>query len=301
MVFLWFKGRRGTGRRQPGGRRAALACLLVVSATGCGNTSVSTPVDWWHDLQGGVIAARRPAPPGADLPYPHMGPIPEKPAEPDKAARAALLDQLASERDNTQRAAARNPIAVLPPPPPPPPKPEATGDQTANASLPAAEAAPPPPAPKQVAPPSDGKVIIAGSGEDESDLPPIAEAPPPPATFEGVAAEPMPTPPPPPAPRALEGSGGEHVLFPTGQATLAATQLPTLKEVASHRHGQTITIEGHGEAVSDTPEGQAAAIALGLKRAEVIADALVAQHVPQSALRLGADAFGRGASVRVGS
>jgi outer membrane protein OmpA-like peptidoglycan-associated protein len=283
--------------------------MLYLALAGCQNTPAHAPIDWWHDAQGGIIAKDRPPPPGADQPYPTMGPIPDKPVLPDKTARAALLDQLAMERDRAQRLAAYTPITLIPPPPPPAaPKPAAPDDQTANASLPAAEAPPPPasPAPAkqrafdaQVAGPA-GPVIIAGNGADETGLPPIPDAPPAPATFEGVLAEPAPTPPPPVPDRLPQASRGAAILFPTGQAILAPSQMPTLKDVANHRKNHLVEIDGYGEASADTPEAQEAAIALGLKRAQIVAEALTSQqHVPETAIRLNANAFGRGADIRI--
>ncbi len=308
MFFLCTQGRRGQWRRQAG-PGAALAFLCTALTAGCGPTGTGTPVDWWHDLQGGVIASSRPPPPGADLPYPTIGPIPDKPTPPDKATREHLLDQLATERDMTQRVAARNPIVVLPPPPvPPPAKPVGPDDETANASLPAAEAAPvtPPPAtPAAAAPASDsagpaGPMVVAGEGVPMTGLPDIPDQPPAPATFEGVPAEPLPTPPPPVPPRLPQALRGDDVLFPTGQATLEPSQMETLKAASAKRKKGMIEITGYGEAVADTPAAQEAAIGLALSRAQAVADALVTrQHVPQTAIRINADAFGRGASIRV--
>jgi outer membrane protein OmpA-like peptidoglycan-associated protein len=302
MFFLYAETSGGVGRRQPA-RRAGLGIALLVLA-GCQNSPAHLPVDWWHDLQGGEIAADRPPPPGADQPYPTMGPIPPKPDLPPSGTRSALLDQLAMERDQAQRLAARNPIAVVPPPPPPAPAPEkpaSPDDQTANASLPAAEA-PPPPRPKPAPAPAmpTGPVEIAGSGADETGLPPIPSAPPAPATFEGIPAEPAPTPKPPAPSRLPQTMRGASVLFASGQAVLALSQMPTLKDVAAHRKTHAIEITGYGEAASDTPAAQEAAIDLGLARAQAIAAALVAkQHVPSEALRLSAAAFGRDADVRI--
>jgi outer membrane protein OmpA-like peptidoglycan-associated protein len=92
---------------------------------------------------------------------------------------------------------------------------------------------------------------------------------------------------------------GTTLVFGNGDAVLPPSQIQALKDFLTHRKHETIEIIGLGEAASDTPDGQAAAIALGLARADAVAQALTAQHVPQSALRLGANAFGRGAVIRL--
>jgi outer membrane protein OmpA-like peptidoglycan-associated protein len=279
-----------------------LLCLILA---GCGDP-LRQPVDLFHNLEGGQIAAQRPPPPGAGLPYPKLGSVPaQKPVMPDKAYRFSLEAQLESERDRTERIAADTPIVVLPPPAPAPPAPApAAGQAGANATMPAADAATPA-APKPAAaraapvaqdqgPQEPAHLQIAGMPDVPAGLPDIPAAPPAPATFEGVAAEPA------PSVRIIPVStltppAGTAVYFTHGSEVLPPSQTEVLKGVAARRGNQTIDIIGQGDADSDTPEGQEAAIALGLKRAGAVARALQALHVPQSALRLGADAFGRGA------
>jgi outer membrane protein OmpA-like peptidoglycan-associated protein len=298
--------------------RVALVMTIVLplGLSGCGgNNPVLTPVGWWHDLQGGAIAADRPPPPGADLPYPKIYTIPPKPVLPSASYRETVETQLAQERDDTERLAAHSPIVVQPAPPPPPPAPAAGSaagaapaaePAAANATIPAADA--PPPAPPSAAAPAaapDGgpapgtPVTIAGLPGDESNLPSVPDAPPPPATFEGIPAEPAPTPPPPLPAHLAPAAQGKPVFFKPGDAVLDSSQAPTVKDAASHRGKGTIEVEGHGDARSDTPAGQEAALDLGLKRAQVIAKALEAQHVPPDAIRISATAFGRGASLHV--
>jgi outer membrane protein OmpA-like peptidoglycan-associated protein len=291
-----------------------------ISLGGCGGQNpVMTPVGWWHDLSGGAIAANRPPPPGADLPYPKIYTIPPKPVLPSTSYRQTIETQLAQERDDAQRLAARTPIVVVPPPPPPVavPPPAANADASgtaaaANATIPAADAPPPPPpvpAPAQpVAVAPDGgpalnsPLVITGAAPDAASLPAIPDAPPPPATFEGVPAEPAPTPPPPLPPHVPPAAQGAQVFFRPDDAVLDSSQTETIKDAASHR-GKTgvIEVEGHGDAQSDTPAGQETALALALKRAQVIAKALEAQRVPPAAIRISATAFGRGASLRLAS
>ncbi|MDQ2802201.1 MAG: hypothetical protein M3Y41_05760, partial [Pseudomonadota bacterium] len=64
--------------------RAGLASALLLLA-GCGGVermydsqlTTATPVDWWHQLEGGTIAEQRPPPPGLGQPYPNLDQVPE--------------------------------------------------------------------------------------------------------------------------------------------------------------------------------------------------------------------------------
>jgi outer membrane protein OmpA-like peptidoglycan-associated protein len=280
----------------------------LLALFGCGTSHpVETPVEWWHHLQGGAIAQSRPPPPGADLPYPRVFSIPKKPTIPSSAFRQTVQTELTQDRDNTERLVARTPIDLSVVPAPPPPKPAAAPassvpppEDTANATLPAADPLPPP-APSPAGGPAPGpQVIMIGTPPDESGLPTIPDSPPPPPTFESVAAQPAPTPPPPLPTSAPLAPDTTRVLFATGDATLAPSQKDSLGDVADHR-GKTgsIAIEGHGEATSDTPGAQQQAVELGLKRAQAIATALIHDHkIPPDKILLSATAFGRDATVK---
>jgi outer membrane protein OmpA-like peptidoglycan-associated protein len=275
--------------------------LAALGLAACAHDPLDTPVNWWHDLVGGQIAASRPPPPGADLPYPHLGTIPKKPEVPSASFRETVQTRLTEQRDDTERLAARTPIVLPAQSVPPPPKPlgEPPAD-TANASLPGADAPPPKPAPAPTAAePAAGTVIIAGTPLGSGDGPPIPEAPPAPPTFEGVPAQPAPTPPPPLPVHTPLKLAGDLVLFAPGDAVLDPSQTETLKDVAERRaHGQ-IAIEGHGETQADSPAAQEAALALGLKRAQAIAGKLASLKVPKDKMQLSATAFGRDASLRL--
>jgi outer membrane protein OmpA-like peptidoglycan-associated protein len=292
-----------------------LACGSVL---GCSDP-LSKPVDLFHNLEGGEIAAQRPPPPGAGAPYPHVGLVPARPAMTDPAFRNALQNELSTERDQKELMAADLPMEKLPPPPAPPAaqaappesaqappaSPAATGQSASNAppaeadatnaTIPAAEPAPsaapalaaPPP------PPQDAALQIVGDPVDTPGLPLVPDAPPPPATFEGSPAQPAPSPR--VLPAHLPAPTGTAVYFAQGSDTLTPSQMQTLRDIASHRKTQTILITGRGEADSDTPGGQEAAIDLALHRAKAIADAFAAMHTPQSAMRIAARPFGRGA------
>jgi outer membrane protein OmpA-like peptidoglycan-associated protein len=283
-----------------------LTLAVAPCVAGCDSNPALTPVQWFHDLQGGEIAATRPPPPGADMPYPHLGTIPPKPTLPTPAFRQTVQTELMQDRDTTERAAARTPIdfADLPAPPPKPaPTPPGQDTQTANATLPAADAPAPKGAPPAAAAPDGGPapgtpVSFVGAAPDEAALPEIPAAAPAPPTFLPVAAQPAPTPAPaisvPPAP-----PGAARVLFATGDATFNPSQVATVKDVVQKRGKGTIAVEGHGEAVADTPGAQQAAVELGLKRAQAVAKELAALHVPPANILLSATAFGRDSTLTV--
>jgi hypothetical protein len=84
------------------------ACALLA---GCQTMSAMNPVNWWHKEQGGKIAEERPAPPGADDPYPSLSSVPAKPEPPDPAALKKLTDALVADRGNAQYAAQSAPLA----------------------------------------------------------------------------------------------------------------------------------------------------------------------------------------------
>ncbi len=339
----------------PSARLALGACLMLA---GC-DDPLATPLDLYHNLQGGEIASQRPPPPGAGLPYPKLGTVPPKPAFTPPAFRNSLQAQLLSERDRTQRIASDTPLdkLVLPPPPgaaptvpptssaaplsnaPSPPtsaggpaasSPPATSPSAASppggldpsqpalaqATLATADAPPPPPPkPAKPSPPAPGpnqpgatpadsgpapgtKLTVVGDAVDTPGLPSIPDAPPPPAAFEGVPAEPLPTPRVLP-PIASSTPPGTQLFFPSGSDALPPGQTQGIKDFLSHRQKQPILVIGLGEATSDTPDGQASAISLALRRAKSVADALEAQHVPANLIRVGANAFGRGAVLQL--
>ena len=292
----------------------ASLCLLLA---GCGGGSpLDTPVGWFHDLEGGEIAAQRPPPPGAGIAYPKLVTVPAKPALPNAAYRNSLREQLYAERDRTERVAAHTPIEARQPPAPgkAPARPAAGALASADglaatpaggaapamqASLPTADA--PAAAPPAAAPaaPADAPVFLVGTPLDDPGAASIPTAPPPPATFEGLPAEPLPTPTPPTPPHLPAALRGTDILFLPGEAVLRQSQMTTLRTIVTDSHGKRLEITGLGEAVSDTPDGQAAAIDLGLRRAKAVADGFAALHVPPTSIHLASYAFGRGAEVKI--
>jgi outer membrane protein OmpA-like peptidoglycan-associated protein len=310
------------------GLRTGLSLVGICLLAGCSSTSSMNPVNWWHRSEGGKIAEDRPPPPGADQPYPAVGTVPNKPAPPDAEALKKLTDSLVADRTNAQHAAQAAPLAdpsspgaspalfgvgTAPPPPPasaaPPPAasagPSASAEPpVASASLPAA-AAPPPAAPA----PAPRKPVQSAALE----APPAAAATPPQAAAgpppELPAAPPprapdAPPPPvaavvPPPMPPATPGISSASIVFVEGSTALSVPAADEVKSFAAARGKGIIVVTGYGDSASSDPSAQSAALGIALARANAIADALKADGVPADAVRVNAEASGRGASLRL--
>lgn len=310
-------------------RLRRFALLLVASiASACSGIerandsklSVDTPVEWWHDLQGGKIANVRPPPPGVTDPYPNLGQVPPRPVLTDAATRRALAARLAGERDRTQREATQDPL-VLPataaaaasrsptfsaaPRPAVPADPGASVAVMDAATAPAPIAPPTPEAPR----PAIAPTIAAAPGVPQA-AGPAAEALR--AAKPAVETGPLPELPTgaPPLPRlgGLPGSvdapavprvpPGVSVAFPPGSATLPAAAEKALRDLAGRRGGATIAVTGGG-AGGNSAEAQARALPLALRRGQAIGDALAAAGVPAAAIRVEAAATGRGGEARL--
>jgi outer membrane protein OmpA-like peptidoglycan-associated protein len=138
-------------------------------------------------------------------------------------------------------------------------------------------------------------------------MPDIPQAPPPPPQLAGLAAQlamPAPTtppvapPPPPPAPPKLNGEP-LAIPFPAGSAVLPADALAPIKLLAGRRGAANIAVTGFGEAPSNEPAAQAAALPLALDRARAVAAMLMANGVPGAAIRIAAEPQGSGAAARL--
>lgn len=231
--------------------------------------------------------------------------------------------------DPSSRSASPNLFGAgtLPPPPAAPPP----SQTPLSASLPAASASAPPPPP--AAPPSPAPRRPVESQPLEAPAtpepvapaavspvaPPTAEAPPvapPPALAPATDTTPLPelptapppraaaAPVPPPAPPAPitpapAPAGTVTVGFQPGSSTLSPTAADEVKRFLSGRVGQPIVVTGYGDATSPDPGAQAAAVALALTRGQAVVNALTAAGVPRTAITLGAEAAGRGASLRM--
>ncbi len=118
-------------------------------------------------------------------------------------------------------------------------------------------------------------------------LPPLAPAPP--ATVATASL----------TPAAASGGNAISVTFVTGSATLSPTATDSLKQLASRRAGGVIAVVGYGDATSNDPDAQSAALNLGLSRAQAMAAALTSAGVPASAVQVDAAAIGRGGAARL--
>lgn len=285
-----------------------LPTLAVVMLAGCAGT-VADPVVWWHELEGGLIAEQRPPPPLADQPYPNLSTVPDRPAAPDAAARAATVTALAADRANAQYAAKVAPLpqtpAPIPRPIPPPPTP--SPDEAAGASLPAASAPQKPPAQESasavpVAVRDLPPVIEARPADTVESLPAIPKMPPQPAQFAGAPAITAPVPlltapmaaPPPPKPGAPV-----LVAFEPGSADLPKESQAALRNLGHTPGTQGIAVTGFGDSDSADAIVQSQALPLALARARAIAAQLHAAGVASDRMRVSAAAEGHGGAAQL--
>ena len=284
-----------------------VASGAVLALAGCGSTALRNPVQWWHEREGGAIARQRPPPPNIDAPYPNLGSVPPKPDMPDPAARQRLTAALLAARANAQYEAKLAPLstaALAPVPAATKASPVAPDPNSASASLAAATApagnapAQPVPAP---APLPSFKTELSGP------MPPIPDAPPPPPRFAGIdipATKPTPppvAPPEPPKPEVLGEAASVplSVGFRANSAVLFPPDEAALKALAKRRGKHRIEVVGFGDTSDATPQVQGEGIALALARARAMAAALTAEDVPVDAIRMSAQAAGRGGAARL--
>ena len=300
------------------------AMLLAVSSllVGCSSTSSMNPVNWWHRQEGGKIAEQRPPPPGADQPFPNMATVPGKPETPDAEALKKLTASLVADRANAQHAAQSAPLAdpssptaspslfgvgSASPPPPPSVTPPTNGSglpgpPVASASMPAVTAPPAPAAPPSAAPRKAVETApLEAPAASTAPTATAAAAGPQPALPAGppdrpAAAGPPPVLPvaPPPMPEPSTGQS-TTIVFLEGASSLSQPATDEIKAFAAKRGNGTIAVTGYGDSPSSDPEAQSAALTLGLSRAQSIFDALKQDGVPSNAIRVGAEASGRGA------
>ncbi|MGH7066328.1 MAG: hypothetical protein ACREFO_07175 [Acetobacteraceae bacterium] len=272
--------------------------LLLVTAAlaGCASAPAAiNPVSWWHSLEGGPIASKRPPPPGAEAPYPNLANVPASPAFLPAPERDQISAALLADRTRATRQAALEPLpdatasdagpSLLTPATAAP----APTAGAASASLPAVTrpaTAPEPQPPAQVQPANVAAAVAA--------LPTLPLAPPPPPAIAGV------TQPGPPAAPFVEASPGElRISFPLGSAVLPAADRRRLAALAARRGSADLAVIGFGDADASDTLAQSAALRLGLARAQAVAATLAQSNVPESAIRLGAEASGNGALVQL--
>ncbi len=308
-------------RRTRGWKQAVLAAAGLWLLSGCSaverfydsKLTPDTPIGWWHDLQGGVIADRRPPPPGVDDPYPNLSTVPPRPVMTDAAARRALGTRLAAERDRTQRDAAQDPLAppgplkpvvppvkVAPPPAPAPVGAPSGASAEPEPSVAVLEAATAPPPPSAVPSAAASSAARRGRPAPNPSAPPAVSGPLPDLPAGAPAFPVLPGIPAtafaPPVPRALPVTA---VAFARGSAAVPALAEAALRTLADRRAGATILVSAGGDAVSTAPEAQASALPLAWRRVRAVGSVLLAAGVPASALREDATATGRAANARL--
>jgi outer membrane protein OmpA-like peptidoglycan-associated protein len=89
------------------------------------------------------------------------------------------------------------------------------------------------------------------------------------------------------------------VVFVEGSPSLSAPAADEVKTFAGKRGNGVIVVTGFGDAAASDPAAQSAAVVLGLTRAQAVADVLKQAGVPGNAIRVSAEASGRGASLRL--
>ena len=89
------------------------------------------------------------------------------------------------------------------------------------------------------------------------------------------------------------------IVFLDRASNLTAPAADEVKAFAAKRGNGTIVVTGYGDSTSSDPDAQSAAVNLGLSRAQSIVDALKAAGVPGTAIRVSAEASGRGASLHL--
>jgi outer membrane protein OmpA-like peptidoglycan-associated protein len=221
-------------------------------------------------VQPGEASASLPA---ASPTRPQPAPTPEAPPAPPSRAPVAAVQS--------------TPIEPPAPPPAPPPVVQAAP----------APAVPPPvvqttPAPPVSVPAAPAPVVAEAP---PADMPPMSAAPP---ARPGVAgAAPPVLPEPPEAAPTPPGGTAARIGFSPGSAALSPEDAASVKQFAGKRGNATIVVTGYGDAAGNDLAAQTAALSLGLSRAQAVANALTAAGVPQGAMRVGAEAAGRGARI----
>ncbi len=89
------------------------------------------------------------------------------------------------------------------------------------------------------------------------------------------------------------------IVFPGQTAALSQPASGEVKAFAATRGSGTISVTGFGDSSSSDPSAQSAALNLGLSRAQAIVDVLKTAGVPGDAIRVGAEASGRGAALQL--
>jgi len=288
--------------RQAVRSRQGIGALLVAVSllSGCSSKqATSTPLDWWHNLEGGVIAEQRPPPPGSNDPYPNISTIPPRPPAADVAAQQAIADSLAAQRDSANLAATQAPLKALATvrPPPKPAAPAAPDPNANKVVVDAAAPAPVPPPAKAAEPalPSIDSVPAVPAAVASGAMPDFAAAPPPPPAGFGLPDTTVPAAAAPPAPvKAPAPANTVVVAFTPESSTLPPSAPLRLQQFAQAHKGAAVAVTGRGDAVSSGVDAQSRALDLALKRAQSIATFLASSGVSANNLHLRAEASGSG-------
>ena len=89
------------------------------------------------------------------------------------------------------------------------------------------------------------------------------------------------------------------IVFLERASNLTPPAADEVKAFAAKRGTATISIIGYGDSTSNELDAQSAALNLGLSRAIAILDALKADGVPGTSIRVSAEASGRGAALQL--
>ncbi|OUI77758.1 hypothetical protein HK18_02980 [Commensalibacter intestini] len=323
---------------QPIFRYSLLMGLL--SITGCAsNPIVKTPVGWYHNLEGGIVAEPRLPVPGNEKTYPYVGLTPtQAPPLPSPALRAEVTDNLTKDRTLSDWQNTVTPLEI----PKIPPAPQQAVTAPANAGSSKTETNPQnsqessasfdavgqDPAPttnqptgqapqnekkteekpkesKPTPPPTPVPVVMpelrAKIDDQAVVIPAIPVNPPSPSKFPGFNIPSDANLPAPFKPSALplEAPKGELVTFPIDSDTPNIGQNGLINSIAWMRQGRMIYVHGYGDANSISPESQSQALSLALLRAKTVAKMLIAHNVPESSIAIRAHAIGHGVRIRM--
>ncbi len=136
-------------------------------------------------------------------------------------------------------------------------------------------------------------------------MPDMPAGPPRPPMLPGVAGFTRPTAPPvappvvAPAPAPRLPRAPVAVAFPAGSATLPAEAVAALQALVRARGPSDLMVSAFGEAEGVSAEQQSAALELAFARAQAIAGVIRRAGVPDAALRVTAEALGRGGVARL--
>ncbi|MDE8343499.1 MAG: hypothetical protein POG24_06745, partial [Acidocella sp.] len=279
---------------------AAISLAMCMALSACSGSTEEGPIGLWHQIQGGPLAAGRPAAPGLSQSYPRLGSVPAIPKPISPTDRVKTYALLATDRNNASFEAKSDPLVeagatraengLFAPAPPITPSADAAG-----ANLPAASPSPAHNAPMLPAQPSQTKLQVASGSaapphspvdqpiqditEDASPPPPIPQAPPPQPHIDGVVL-PVTVPHLPPvapteksSPAALDAAARAPITlaFSDGSAVPTIDDRSALQGLAAKRGPHRIEIIGFGDAAEEDGHSQVSGVDLGLARAQAAA------------------------------